>query len=328
MKDELNAIELACVDQLKTLKDEKDVLEGRIKAMDDMKSSVAEAVYLRVRSDYAAKRDTLEAQSAPLREKAREQYAKLLGISRKLEAEQETIKLDRQEIELRHQLGEFDKKEFEKRIKAIEGAAAEKSEWHAKAQELRARFLASVRGEDELAGQRGAQTQAVPAADSYITGEVPQPPRPAAIENTNRIPKVEAPVAPMAPVQHESTVIMPAVRPMSAGAAPAPAVATDATQMFRPSRLVPQNPEAGKSTYTLSLKTLMIGADSANDIRIGGPGVEPKHAQLAPTAQGYVLMDFDTKHGTRVNAEKIKERVLNNEDVVQIGAARFVFRVG
>jgi hypothetical protein len=325
MKDELNAIELACVDQLKTLKDDKDVLEGRIKAMDDMKSSVAEAVYLRVRSDYAAKRDALEAQSAPLREKARDQYAKLLGISRKLEAEQETIKLDKEEIELRHKLGEFDKKEYEKRVKSIEAAAAEKSEWHAKAQELRARFLAAVRGEDELAGQRAAQTQAVPAADAYITGEVPQPARPASIENTNRIPKVEAPVA---PVQHESTVIMPAVRPAGAGAAPAPAATADATQMFRPSRLVPQNPEAGKSTYTLSLKTLSIGADSANDIRIGGPGVEPKHAQLAPTPQGYALTDFDTKHGTRVNAEKIKERVLNNEDVVQIGAARFVFRVG
>jgi hypothetical protein len=325
VKDELNAIELACVDQLKTLKDEKDVLDGRIKAMDDMKSSVAEAVYLRVRSDYAAKRDALEAQSQPLREKAREQYAKLLGISRKLEAEQETIKLDREEIELRHKLGEFDKKEHEKRIKHIESAAAEKSEWHAKAQELRARFLAAVRGEDELAGQRAAQTQAVPAADAYITGEVQQPPRPAAIENTNRMPRVEAPAA---PVQHESTVIMPAVRPGAAAPAPAPAATADATQMFRPSRLVPQNPEAGKSTYTLSLKMLMIGADSANDVRIGGPGVEPKHAQLAPTAQGYVLTDFDTKHGTRVNAEKIKERVLNNEDVVQIGAARFVFRVG
>ena len=49
MKEELSKIEVGCVDQLKQLKDEQDVLEGRIKAMDEMKASVAESVYLRVR---------------------------------------------------------------------------------------------------------------------------------------------------------------------------------------------------------------------------------------------------------------------------------------
>ena len=96
--------------------------------------------------------------------------------------------------------------------------------------------------------------------------------------------------------------------------------------MFRPARLVPQNPEAGKTTHALALKPVAIGADPANDIRIGGPGVEPRHAQLNPTPSGYVLTDLDTKHGTRVNAERVKERALANEDVIQIGAARFVFR--
>ena len=121
---------------------------------------------------------------------------------------------------------------------------------------------------------------------------------------------------------------MPAIKPAAAApAAPAPLV-QDATQMFRPSRLVPQNPEAGKTTYNLAIKTIVVGSDQASDIRVGGPGVEAKHAQIAPTPQGYVIVDFDTKHGTRVNAEKIKERLLANEDVVQVGAARFVFRTG
>lgn len=106
---------------------------------------------------------------------------------------------------------------------------------------------------------------------------------------------------------------------------PAPAV-QDATVMFRPARLVPQNPEAGKATHALTLKPVNIGAAAANEIRIGGPGVEPKHAQIVPSPKGYTLIDLDTRHGTRVNAEKVKERVLANEDVVQVGAARFVFR--
>ena len=39
-----------------------------------------------------------------------------------------------------------------------------------------------------------------------------------------------------------------------------------------------------------------------------------------------MIKDVDTKHGTRVNAEKVRERLLANEDIVQVGAARFVFR--
>jgi pSer/pThr/pTyr-binding forkhead associated (FHA) protein len=105
-----------------------------------------------------------------------------------------------------------------------------------------------------------------------------------------------------------------------------PPIVSESTVMFRPARLVPQNPEAGKATHALGLKPMLVGSDSGNDIRVGGPGIEPRHAQIAPTAGGYVLTDFETKHGTRVNAEKVKERVLANEDVIQIGAARFVFR--
>jgi pSer/pThr/pTyr-binding forkhead associated (FHA) protein len=89
---------------------------------------------------------------------------------------------------------------------------------------------------------------------------------------------------------------------------------------------VPQNPEAGKTTHALALKPVVIGADPASDIRIGGPGVESRHAQIVPTANGYVITDFETKHGTRVNALKVREQQLGNEDVIQIGAARFVFR--
>jgi pSer/pThr/pTyr-binding forkhead associated (FHA) protein len=73
---------------------------------------------------------------------------------------------------------------------------------------------------------------------------------------------------------------------------------------------------------------MSIGADSGNDIRVGGPGVDPKHAQITVSMAGFTLVDLGSKHGTRVNAEKVRERTLANEDVIQIGAARFVFREG
>jgi hypothetical protein len=347
MADEIGSIDASCIDALKQLKDEQDVLDQRIKAMDDMKSSVAEAVYLRVRADYAAKRNGLEDQARPLREKARGEYARLLAILAEIEAAHETVKLDQQEIELRHTLGEFDKKAYDQRMKAIAAVAAEKGAAHEQAQALRERFLAAVRGEDELRSAMPAPKPAPPAPAApppatHVTAEIPAP----RADVTAEIPKVTVggtmvmpavppvaappPVAPPPPAI-EGTMVMPAPNFGAAAAAPppparpAPAV-NEATVVFRPARLVPQNPEAGKATHALTLKPVHIGSDAANEIRIGGPGVEPKHAQIVPTPKGYALLDLDTRHGTRVNAEKIKERVLANEDVVQVGAARFVFR--
>lgn len=348
VQDELNAIDVACADELKKIKDEQDVIDGRIKAMDEMKSSVAEAVYLRVRADYKAKRDGLDAQAAPLRETARAQYKNLAALLGRLESAHETMQLDKQEVELRHQLGEYDKGEFGKRMKAIETAGAEQSVLFDKARALRERFLAGVRSEDELRGAPPPKAPAAPVAaavvdaathpgianpnttnpgvapDAYTTGQMPAAPaQPEVTAEIAKPPAAPPPVPQAAPPVVEGTMVMPAIPPVGSAAKP---VVTEATVMFRPARLVPQNPEAGKATHALTLKPVAIGSDAANDVRIGGPGVEPKHAQIVPTPKGYSLVDLDTKHGTRVNAEKVKERVLNNEDVVQIGAARFVFR--
>jgi pSer/pThr/pTyr-binding forkhead associated (FHA) protein len=134
------------------------------------------------------------------------------------------------------------------------------------------------------------------------------------------MPAIRMPPA-VPPPADAGTMVMQAVK------APPP-VSADATVVFRPARLVPQNPEAGKTTFALAIKPMSIGSETSNDIRIGGAGIDARHAIIEPTAKGFVVRDLATKHGTRVNAEKITERVLVNEDVVQIGVARFVFRAG
>lgn len=340
MHDQLSAIDATCIEALTRLRQEQDVLDQRVKAMDEMKASVAEAVYLRVRADYVAKRNALEEQARPLRETARAEYAKLAAVLAELESAHESIQLDRQEIELRHRLGEFDDAAYGERLAAVEERAGAKAQLLDAARALRERFLGAVRSEAELiAAVPAAKAPAAPApgpvtpapAAVYTTSEIEVPALSVpTIDVTAKLPKVPAGAA--APA--EGTVVMPAMPPAppppaasaAPAAAPAKAGSIEATVVFRPARLVPQNPEAGKTTHALALKTLAIGADPAADIRLTGPGIEPRHAKLEPTPKGYVLTDFDTKHGTRVNAEKIKERVLVNEDVIQIGAARFVFR--
>jgi hypothetical protein len=332
-QQELGSIDLSAIDALKTLKQEQDQLSERLQTMDGLKASYPPPVYLRVREDYEKRMRALDEQAAPLKQAARDQYARLRALLDRFEADHEAVKLDQQELELRNKLGEFDDKEFQRRIKGIETTVKEKAEARARGLELKSRFVGAFHAESEL------ETAAPPSAPAPVSA-------PMDASSTNRFTAVSKAdlVAAEARTHEVATVIgdappnktqvmsainipLPAAAPAPA-ASPPPAVAGGSTQIFRAARLVPQNPEAGKQTYTLTLKPMTVGADTGNDIRIGGPGVDPKHAQITVSMAGFTLTDLGSKHGTRVNAEKIRERPLGNEDVIQIGAARFVFREG
>jgi hypothetical protein len=329
-QEALGAIDLSAIDSLKTLKQEQDQLSERLQAMDELKASVATAVYLRVRGDYQQRLSALEDQASPLKQAARDQYARLRGLLDRFEADHEAVKLDQQELELRNKLGEFDDKEFQRRIKGIETSVKEKAEARARGLELKARFLEAFHAESELESAP-AQTATAPSHADPITARqhptLDAAERAAAEARTHEVPKVVAD-APPGKTQIMSAINIPDPATPPPAPRPPPAVADGSTQIFRAARLVPQNPEAGKQTYTLSLKPMSIGADTASDIRVGGPGVDPKHAQITVSMAGFTLVDLGSKHGTRVNAEKVRERPLANEDVIQIGAARFVFREG
>ncbi|MBU6199211.1 MAG: FHA domain-containing protein [Xanthomonadaceae bacterium] len=312
----LSAIDLSAIESLKKLKQENDQLGERLKSMEAMKSNFADAVYVRVRADYEKRIAALDAEAAPLKQAAREQYARLRALLGRFEADHEAVKLDQQELELRHQLGEFDDKEFAKRMKTIETAVAERGQARSRGLELKARFLEAFHSESELE-----------RADTGGTGRFSVADLAAAQARTQEVATVIGGEAPPNKTQTMSAIDIPEP-PRTPAPPPAPPAAGGATQIFRAARLVPQNPEAGKQTYTLTLKPIDIGADTANDVRIGGPGVDPKHAKIVVSMGGFTIVDLGSKHGTRVNAEKVRERPLANEDVIQIGAARFVFREG
>ena len=332
-QDALAAIDLSAIESLKTLKQEQDQLNARLQSMEDLKSTFAEPVYKRVRDDYQQRLRALDDQAAPLKQAAREQYASLRGLIDRFEADHEAVKLDQQELELRYKLGEFDEKEFQKRIKAIEASVKEKAEARARGLEMKARFLEAFHAESELESTATDAPRATSGAsaagpEAIVTGRFSTMPADAASESrTTDMPAVRPDLQPNR-TQIMSAVNVSAARSVTPAPTPPPAAGGGATQIFRAARLVPQNPEAGKQSYTLTLKPMAIGADTSNDIRIAGPGVEPKHAQINVSMAGFTLVDLGTKHGTRVNAEKVKERQLGNEDVIQIGAARFVFREG
>jgi hypothetical protein len=316
----LAAIDLSSIDALKTLKHEHDQLESRLHSMEEMKAGFPDAVYQRVRDDYLQRMRGLDDKAAPMKRSAREQYAQLRALLGRFESDHEAVKLDQQELELRHKLGEFDDKEYQHLVKTVEVTVKDRAEAHARALELKTRFLEAFSSESELENVGDSASAAATTRGPVLT-----PADIAAAEaRTHEVAKVLADRAP------HKTQVMSAINipDAAASAPPARGALEGATKVFSAARLVPQNPEAGEQSFALALKPMSIGADAGNDIRITGPGVDAKHAQINVSMGGFTIADLGSKHGTRVNAEKVRERPLANEDVIQIGAARFVFREG
>jgi hypothetical protein len=355
----LEAIDVSAVESLKTLKSEQDVLTERLQQLEEKRSAVAEAVYLRVRGDYETRNREIEQKAAPLKQEARVQFLELSGLLDRYTGDHEAITLDRQEIDLRHQLGEFDDAEFKRRIADLETELAARAEALKRAQELKASFLDAFHSEAELhvaAPPPVAKTAATPTPAPAPVTPGPGPSAPTVpggfrtmetdlVSDQTQVFATMPPMPPAPPPQAAAptttgaaakparppseTQMMPVLDiPLPARNSTAPAAASGATVVVRAARLVPQNPEAGKNSIVLSLNAISIGADSGNDVRVGGPGVDPKHAQLTVSMAGYTVVDLGSPHGTRVNAEKIRERLLRDQDVIQIGAARWVFREG
>jgi len=339
-KDALAAIDVSAIDQLNTLKKDRDVLDERLKGLDDVRKDFADAVYQRVRGDYEKRLSALDAEALPLKHAARTEYAKLRELNERFEADHEAIKLDQQELELRHKLGEFDDKEFKKRMGDIEDAVRDKGAAHDEAVALKARFLEPFNDESELSFEADAARAAALIGAPATTQQFATLASVVAMAGIDlsdaRTNEVDAVLSSAAP---NKTQVMSAINlpdpalAAAAAAAASPAAGTPtnggaATQVFRTARLVPQNPEAGKQSYALALKPTNLGSDAGNEVRLNGPGVDAKHAQIVVSMGGFTIVDLTSKHGTRVNAEKIRERQLRHEDVVQIGAARFVFREG
>jgi hypothetical protein len=316
----LSGVDLTPIDALKALKHEGDLLRARRASMDALRSDFAEAVYRRVDGDYARQLDAIEQKSEPLRQQALAAYAGLRSAVREIDAAHEAVKLDRQEIDLRHKLGEFDAAERDRRTAGIENALTESRAAHERAQALRSRFVEVFPDEAEL--------------DRPVAAQPPPRPVPVAIErardtlrpaiepaSTRVMPILDLPEPPRVPVAAAKTSAPPVPSPASvAGAA--------STMFLRTARLVPQSPEAGRAAIPLPPRPVTLGNDGGAEIQVGGPGVEPKHAEININAKGYTLVDLGSRQGTLVNAEPVQERLLRHEDVIQIGTARYVFREG
>lgn len=210
MLEQLEQVDAAVIDELMALKKERDTVAERMSKMEAEKEKVSAQVYRRVRKDYETRSADLDRKAAPLKDRARREYAKLKKLLDGFEAAHVTAKLDQEELELRHRLGEFSDEEFGKKGDEIR----ERLERHAReleeAGEVRQRFVAAFDSEAELAAPP----------------EPPPAPAPAAAPPPEPTPVVAAPAPTPTEPAVEPAAAMPAATVIAPAAPPPPPVSS------------------------------------------------------------------------------------------------------
>jgi|OpeIllAssembly_1097287.scaffolds.fasta_scaffold45399_2 hypothetical protein len=226
MLDELGQIDLSPIADLVRIKGEEEVLRDRLEKMEGQKEKVSALVYRRVRQDYETRKAALEAESRPLKERARREYATLQVLRGKAERAVEEASLEKEELEFRRDLGEFPDDQFRERLSTSEQRLAERKRDLDAVAETQAKFIAAFHSEEELSAS-------VPAAPSAPV--VPPVPVIASVPVAPRVPPVPPvpPVAPVPPVRPapppsaDATVLGPGgpppAKPVDSGTRPRPA---------------------------------------------------------------------------------------------------------
>lgn len=219
MLDRIQEIDTGAIEELTRIKRDREVLDDRLRLMTERRDGVSEVVFERVRGDYRGRLDALDQEARPLLQRVRGEYAKLQALRGELQRGRDEAQLEKEEVDFRHGLGEFQDGDYERRaadcaerVSAREGELAE-------VESLRERFLAACRSPEEL-----EETQPEPGAETGAAAVAAEEPEPLVDEPPTAIvadPALEEPFAPPTEVvaAEPATAITPLIADQEAAVA-------------------------------------------------------------------------------------------------------------
>ena len=298
--DRVKGVEVSILERLLTIRQEQKRLDDYRARAEEKKAEVADAVYQRVRNDYAKRAAALEQRSSPLRTQARHEYRKLRSLFEEVGRAHELAQLQKDEFEFRRAVGELDDDQLAERLKDPQRVLDQCRADQAALDEYKARFVEALGSEDML----DATAQ---VASSDPAGDAGEPSSDRTILASDVLSQLSA----------NDTA-------RAAGGAGPPE--DDHTIMMPSAALVPGDPTASSQEYALAPLN-GIGRSDENHIHITSPGISRKHAVIRAVPGGFTIKDLDSQNGTFVNGERIAERRLADGDTIAVGNVTFIFRM-
>lgn len=309
----LASIDISPLDELARIRRELDTLETRLRTMEGKRESVAAAVYARVRDDYEQRRRALEHDAAPLKASARASYAQLRQLLDDADAAHETTRLDREEIDFRFSLGEFDEAEHVTRVADVDRRLAQRAAAREEASALRQRFVDAFGSEDALEHRGDAATVQMKTLGNET---LPPPPTPPPAASTKTSQNAETVTLKTLRPDTNATQVM---RTLKRGDDGSVAPRSDQTLIMRTARLLPKD-YAG-APVVIALKPILLGSGADCDVKI--TAAQPHHAEIRASMAGFTLTDQGG--GVRINGVAVEQHLLRQGDELELAGARFEF---
>lgn len=168
-------IDISILEALIELRKQQAQVDQFCQRAEERKDKVEAAVFSRVMADYGKRRADLDAEAAPLVTKALIEYRKLRASFEAVRATQAAARLDKEEVEFRHALGEVDDAVQADRLKEPERLIAETTEQLLGLDKQEALFAQALPGVD-----LEAALQAAPEPEPPPPPTAPAPSAPAA----------------------------------------------------------------------------------------------------------------------------------------------------
>jgi hypothetical protein len=234
----------------------------------------------------------------------------------KLEDAVETARLAREEVEFRHELGEFEDGDFEARKKECDQQVAQCEGDLTDGQQLKERFVEAFHSEEEL------------LEDAETLPPVP-PPEPES-EESGAVEEATSETTVPDELRSEPEQVDGGEGAEPAGEEAEQPVEPEATVMQGLPRLVATKEDGTEEVYNLSPTGTSIGRLDSNDVCVPDLAVSRQHAKIDLTTAGFTVFDLDSENGVFVNGERKKEHLLKDGDRLVIGGGtqEFVFHDG
>jgi hypothetical protein len=169
-------IDISILEALIELRKQQAQVDQFCQRAEERKDKVEAAVFSRVMADYGKRRADLEAEASPLVAKALVEYRKLRASFDAVRATQAAARLDKEEVEFRHALGEVDDPVKLERLKEPERLIAETTEQLVGLDKQEALFSQALPGIDLEAALKAAPAPEPPPPAAPPPAPAPTPP--------------------------------------------------------------------------------------------------------------------------------------------------------
>lgn len=260
------------------------MLKERLVKIEGNRNQVTKNVYGKVYGDYSERLQKITSQLMEKKQDIDKELATLYETRDKIQVHLKNHQETLEELKFRHQLGEYDRDDFQTKGKEQEDKVARFEKVLAGVQSNIKRYESIFSGEEDLF----EEAPLTPAAEGIDEWEQ---------EAEEGIAKPESPLRAEAEEWLEKT--------------------KPGFQTIPQITIIAGAENVGKSFPVNG--TISIGRSHTNQVILKDAKVSRQHAEIKMRDKECILIDLNSSNGTLVNGQKIHEQILSPNDEIQIG---------